>query len=533
MKNNLLLQFIVCLLFVSGCVPRKSRQDENPPREVTLVVSPFLPGDPQTQTLQLAAWATRQANCRFRVYNGWDGLEVTSFTSPHMDYYKEDAAMRRIGAPLQKWMAWSRDKSSNTNLSGSGAVSIAKVLALLAQEHSSPENLVIIGSPVARFPNATNYDFAQPFFRFPSDGQITGDKTSPFFSEAMAHSMAGTKVFYFYPRIDASAWPLGYERSLHHFFGLFFASRAGNLVAFTPDLDAGLKLINSSSKVPFNDFKAETAGIVGMLDARDNAGSIQTNIAAQPIRSAAIKTHKTPTDSSNPTGSNRASQTVFTRPAPKDLKTNTKLVDFSVTAKALTSTTSNVAPPSLPVPAAPLTNVSVIQAPIVGVTIQLRYSGKLNADVDLYVRPHGDADEVSFRKEKTALAQYEYLYDFETGEHVKSVHLPAGCDAEKATAWVNYRNGFGLVSGQISWVSPAGQRDARFSFMSLRGGDADSRRDAFRRKSDCWQQINLLDLITGSSTAKKEVSSGRPNRSDLGTAGGRKASDVNDLPRKF
>lgn len=535
MKKNLFLQFVVCLTLLSGCVPQKSRQDENPPREVSLVVSPFLPGDPQVQTLQLAAWATRQANCRFRVYNGWDGLEVTSFTSPQMDYYKEEAAMRRIGAPLQKWMAWSRDRSSNTNLSGSGAVSISKVLALLAQEHSSPENLVIIGSPVARFPNATNYDFTQPFFRLPGDGQITGDKRSPFSSEGMEHSIAGTKIFYFYPRIDASAWPLDYERKLHHFFGLFFASRAGNLVAFTPDLDAGLKLINSSGKVPFNDFKAESASFVGMLDARGNAGPIQANTAPQPIRSVAIETHKTPTVSSNQTGSNRASQTVFTRGVPKDVKTNAQLVDSSIPAKTLTSTNpvSNIAPTSVPVPAAPQKSLSVIQAPIVGAVIQLRYSGKLNADVDLYVRPHPDADEVSFRKEKTTLGDYEYFYDFATGEHVKAVHLPAGCDAEKAIAWANYRSGFGLVAGRIIWLTPAGQKEARFSFIPLKGGDADTRRDSFRRKSDCWQQINLLDLLTNRSTDRNDASKESPDGSNVGTSDARKPSVVNDLPRRY
>jgi hypothetical protein len=323
----------------------------------------------------------------------------------------------------------------------------------------------------------------------------------------MEHSIAGTKIFYFYPSIDTSAWPLDYERKLHHFFGLFFASRAGNLVAFTPDLDAGLKLINSSGKVPFNDFKAETAVFVGMLDARGNVEPIQANTTPQPIRSVAIETHKMPAGSSNQTGSNHASQTVIPRSVPKEVKTNAQLVNSSVPATPLTSTnpTSNIAPTSVPVSEVPQKSLSVIQAPIVGAIIQLRYSGKLNADVDLYVRPHPDADEVSFRKEKTALGEYEYYYDFARGEHVKAIHLPAGCDAEKAIAWVNYRSGFGLVSGRIVWLTPTGQKEARISFIPLKGGDADTRRDSFRRKSDYWQQINLLDLLTNHPTDRSDV----------------------------
>jgi len=172
-------------------------------------------------------------------------------------------------------------------------------------------------------------------------------------------------------------------------------------------------------------------------------------------------------------------------------------------------------------------------APKSGVIVVLRYSGKLNADVDLYVRPYPDADEVSFRKENTALGHYEYLYDFATSEHVKVVHLPAGCDAEKAVAWVNYRSGFGLVSGKIIWLTPTGQKEARISFIPLKGGDADTRRDSFRRKSDCWQQINLLDLLTNRSTDRNDTSKESPDGSNAGTPSARKPSVVNDLPRRF
>lgn len=498
MKKNLLVQLVVGLTLLSGCVPQKSRQDENPPREVSLVVSPFLPGDPQAQALQLVAWAIRQANCRFRVYNGWDGLEVTAFTSPHMDYYKEDAAIRRIGAPLQKWMAWSREHSSNTNLAGSGAVSIPKVLALLAQEHSSPENLIIIGSPVARFPNATNYDFALPFFRLPGDGQITGDKTSPFFSPPMDRSLAGTKVFFFYPHIDANAWPLGYERKLHHFFGLFFASRAGNLVAFTPDLDAGLKLLNSSSKVPLTDFKIETAGIVGMLDARETPGSVIGTKAPQlPPAPTPIGTNT----SQALTSVNHASTTVpraAVTPTTRHIVTTTQVVHYAVPPSTQSLVNANIGAFPTPTPAIPTIpkDSAGTKPPVGGVIIQLRYSAKLNADVDLYVRPHRDSDEVSFRRETTSLGRYEASYDFATSEHVKSVSLPAGCDPEKAIAWVNYRQGFGLVSGRVIWLAGTHQREARFSFIASQGADGDSRRDTFRKKSQCWHQINLLDLVT-------------------------------------
>src|ERR1041385_3442757 len=112
MKRYRLAQFTLCLLLISGCVPQHSRQDENPPREVSFVISPFLPGNKEALTLRLIAWATRQPDCRFRIYNGGDGLEVASFTAPRMEYYKEEAAIRRIGPPLQQWMSWSRSKAS-------------------------------------------------------------------------------------------------------------------------------------------------------------------------------------------------------------------------------------------------------------------------------------------------------------------------------------------------------------------------------------------------------------------------------------
>jgi len=241
--------FIIILTFLPmGCSQQGPRQEENAPRDVVIAISPDL----SEVVIPTVAWLTHQANCRVRVYDGSSANQLTEFAVPKAEYFKESAVARSIGAPLQKWIAWSREKPTNSKLSGSGAVCVPKLLDRLAQEHSMPEHLIILGSPVARFPTETNYDFAEPHLRYPGDGQIQADGSSPFSCQGKEHSLSGTRIYFLFPRVDTGSWPSSYESKLHHFFGRFFASRSGNLVAFTPDLDAGLKLVNSSAKLPFN-----------------------------------------------------------------------------------------------------------------------------------------------------------------------------------------------------------------------------------------------------------------------------------------
>src|SRR5882724_2938723 len=191
--------FIIILTFLPmGCSQQGPRQEENAPRDVVIAISPDL----SEVVIPTVAWLTHQANCRVRVYDGSSANQLTEFAVPKAEYFKESAVARSIGAPLQKWIAWSREKPTNSKLSGSGAVCVPKLLDRLAQEHSMPEHLIILGSPVARFPTETNYDFAEPHLRYPGDGQIQADGSSPFSCQGKEHSLSGTRIYFLFPRVD-------------------------------------------------------------------------------------------------------------------------------------------------------------------------------------------------------------------------------------------------------------------------------------------------------------------------------------------
>ncbi len=510
MKKLILTAQIAMTL--TSCSSQQPQQEQNVPRQIDICISShFSAPDKKAIAIAISSWLLRQGGCNARLMDGWNCQTIAEFEVPKVTYFKESAVARKIGRPFDNWTAWVREQKSDPILEGTGAVNVPQLLTRLAQENAKVEFLVIIGSPVARFPGQTNYDFAEPFLRYPGTGQITRDPFSPFASLGLEQSLNGTKIVFLYPRIDTSSWPAGYEQKLHQFYGAFLEKRGGNLLAFSPNLEGGLKLLNSERTLATEKFPINSAEIA-MIDARP---PVQVAASNSPPRVASATAGKAP----SPTESrrNRVQQPepriITPNPAPSGAPSHVDVAAPSTVAPIpnvpMVVTVSNVTT---------VTNITVITTQVVrevraelpekGVTLQLRYPRNLNADIDLFVRPHAGADEISYANSKTSIGSYDY--DSISAENVKSIHLPAGCDPAKTVAWVNYRRGFGRVTARIVWLTPSNSREMGIAFFADRGGDGNHRTEFFRKRSDCWLKVNLPALLSAPAVPLQGASSNPP-----------------------
>lgn len=506
MKAILTIILVAVLAGLTACSPEHTDQVQNGPRDILIALSPCL-SDEEKITQELADWSTHEANTRVRVFDGLSGTLITEFTIPKVKYFKEANVRQRIGAPIQKWFEWSRQKHYDAKLSGSGAICIPKLLDRIAEEHWTPENLIILGSPVARFPLQPNFDFALPSFRYPNDGVIANSIASPFSSIGKEHSLAGARVYFIFPGVDTTAWPGDYESHLNKFYGTFFASRAANLQAFTPNLATALNLVNSGLTKPYSDFRPPLSSeIAQMIDANSGAGTISSDVIEKlKNKSPLIPPVRSPDNNlpiAHPTlhiESNGAVNSNLTRITP------TPTANQSVTNTPYLLVVENSAQDTRFIHLE--TNQPVVAKNKPGATIVLRYRSE-NADLDIYLRPYPAAEEISFKNQSTSLGQYHYEFDFKTGEHSKSIYLPTGCEP-KAEIWVNYASGVGFAHGCVSMILGTTQRDTMFSFIPDHGGDASLRRELWRKKSEHWQRINPLDLLTIERTSTNTITGWR------------------------
>jgi hypothetical protein len=513
---QLTISLALLIMSVGACSPKGNSQPQKSAQQLVIAISPSLP-DRANSLAILTTWLMHQTNANVCVFDGGDGTQITEFTVPQVKYFRPGAVADRIGAPLQKLATWKQDTIGDARLIGTGALALPELLDRISQSHPAPAHLILIGSPVYKSPNHREFDFAEPRLRSPGFGLLLDEKF-PLSCVGREQSFADTRVYYLFPKENTVRWPSSYEANLRRFYGALFAKRGGTLVSFTPDLQAGLQTAGTGSKTSLvempSDSEFKIAQWVYAQPAEPAPGSfIHTSTPPAEI-TAGANSHFVTTpvndkkESLTGTNSNQSN-----RLAQADARINVQLERELNVLGAVASLESTTAPPKVLVessPIAPKTNsqgsssqsqpsrTAGVPQPKPGVTIVLRYKAD-SAAGDLYVRPHPDADEISFRQPHTFLGTYNYQFDFESGEHVKSVHLPGGCDPSKAQIWVNYASGFGRLAGRVVWLTPEDRPEVSFSFIALKGGESDHRRENNRRKSEYWQRINAFDFTVGKS----------------------------------
>lgn len=541
----LLTSFTLFMACVTGCSPQGNErgQVENAPQNITLVISPSLPDRGNALGL-ITTFLMRQADCHIQIFDGSDGTQITEFTPSKVKYFRPGAVADRIGVPIQKLIAWRQETAGDPRLLGTGALAIPEVLARIAQSRAAPERLILIGSPIYRSPNSSTNDFTDPQLRYPSVGHLK-DPHSPFSCVGRERSLAGTRVYYLFPKEDTSRWPATYEANLRQFYGALIAKRGGTLISFTPDLEAGLRLVNTDAIAPLDKMPPDSDfAVVEWHNARPwVAPTPSWPFTKEPMRAIAALTNK----AEKIEASSSASRTEAKIPASNepDFNYQASRTLNPATEPALSSTSNQVViaegrtsakQDSSPLPRPEFTD-EINHSPSVptnapppairqiepGVTIIARYKSD-NAAADVYVRPHRDASEISFRQPATSLGTYDCRFDFETGEHVKSIHLPTGCDPAKSDIWINYSSGFGRLAGRIIWMTPDGQTELPFSFVTLKGDHSDYKRESYRKRSEQWQRINAFDFIINKPA--QNVSEARPASDHGRTGSGQAQSNV-------
>lgn len=447
--------------------------------ELVLAVSPFLKQRADVLD-EVVRWLTRQPNAHVSVFDAWEGTRIAEFTVPAMTYYREDVVLAKIGAPIGQLRRWVESSPNQNTLAGSGALDLPRLISRVAQSvggHS--QQMILIGSPIARFPNEPTYDFGTPELRVAAVGHFKHE-ASPFFVKTWNQSLTNltTQVSFVFPHEDTSAWPTSYEKALRNFWTCFLAANGARLATFSPDLSSGLRA-GASIEHPQQDlveFLASTPSLE-MVNAHRKAAAPSPE-PVPPLPSPSVLPSITPIVSVPPTS-------------------NVLQILRSEAPRLARIETNAVVPPSVSNAAV----VKILPPPLPGVTIVLRYRNDA-ADADLYLQPHDTAAEISFRRNETPLGSYRYQFDFALGEHVKWINLPGGVDPQKAKMWINYASGIGRLSGKILWQSPEGTRQAPFSFACVKGGDSTLPRQFSRKRSDHWQRIHLLDLTTYESSTQ-------------------------------
>jgi hypothetical protein len=456
---NSVLTALIFAGLVEGCSPDTSKPKMTATHQALIVLDPALKGR-QTTLVDLTTWLTRHSGYDVHVFDGGTGIEITHFVVPELTYFRESAVAERIGQPLQKLIAWAQETRPASTLDGTGGLDIPKAFERISESYPAPERLIVLGSPIYKSSKGTNDDFFVGHFRTPSLGHIRA-ADAPFSAVGMEKSLAGTRVYFLYPSEDTSKWPAEYEKHLRKFYSAFVKSRGGVLVAFSPDLDAGLLCFDAGTTRPIDDIDlASCLGPAEMTDEdipRQPEAHPQTNSTALPLLAKA---------------STPATVALITT-APSTNGPSTNKLDFA----------TNAVPAKSATPIAVLTSVQPAAIPAVqpGTFVELRYPLGAAA-ASLHVRPYPGAVDLTTGQFSSPDGWYSEQIDYSTGEVQKWVYFPGGCDARQAEVWINYSGGTGSLSGKLRWITPKGQTVIPFLFPvgSVR-----------------WLRVNLIDVVAG------------------------------------
>src|SRR5262245_36133949 len=205
--REVLASMTLLLTCTTSCSPQgaERNQVQNPPTNMVVVISPSIP-DRANCVAALTTWLMGQANCHIRIFDGWEGTQITEFTPPKVKYFRAGAVADRIGTPIHKLVAWNQESIGDASLIGTGALAIPTILERIAQRPTPPERLIFIGSPVYRSPSNPVTDFARPHLRYPSPGHLN-DAHSAFSCLGRESSLAGSRVYFLFPKQHSADWP--------------------------------------------------------------------------------------------------------------------------------------------------------------------------------------------------------------------------------------------------------------------------------------------------------------------------------------
>lgn len=488
-KPILTIAVILLLLGLLGCAPEpvssaQSTASVNSTNELTVVMSPLLKDRPALLE-RVFDWSVPQPDLPLAFLDGLEATEIATAQVPRVANVSKATVLNKLRKPLANLIRWSQNGGPTSSATAhSGALSIPKILSRLQQSGSHPKYLVLIGSPVLRFPTDPALDFKAPRYRYPSDGHFVS-LTSPFSCLGREASLVGTTVVMVFPNEDTSAWPAPYEEQLNGFYSRLIAKRGGTLAAFTPDLGLAMRALTQPG--PAARVRPEVASNVDQAE-------------PEMLDSVVLRVRKP----DQPKAANLVA-VAKTNPAPV-VVVQTTIVTNIETHFVFTNLP---APPSVP--------VADVRPPN-EVTVSIRY-WSTSAVCDLRVTPYAGAEEISIEKAVSRLGRYSANVDLDTGVQTKTVTVPAGLEPGKAAVALNYSSGSGSLRGTVRWENAKGASEMPFVFSAQKGG-GQSRQGQRRLSSSQWIVVDLFALTSAKKSAQNSTSASRPEYPEQGSSSG-------------